>query len=123
MGRIPTSRTMPTGTVLFFNRQKGFGVIDCEGKRLPFHYEDIKNGKRLPKGATVTFTIREKPRNFSVPSCMNVQLVSKKSAKKRKQEQAFLEEQVEMFQQLICIAETEKEENQLRQIVSTIQNV
>ena len=56
---------MPTGTVKWFNNEKGFGFIAAEtGKDLFVHYKAIKGDgfKSLLEGQRVTFTVERTPR-------------------------------------------------------------
>jgi len=53
-------RSMPTGTVKWFNNDKGFGFISSEsGKDLFVHYKAIKapGFKSLAEGQKVTFNV------------------------------------------------------------------
>ncbi len=56
---------MPTGTVKWFNNDKGFGFIAAEsGKDLFVHYKAIKaeGFKSLSEGQRVTFDVERTPK-------------------------------------------------------------
>ncbi|WP_455921264.1 cold-shock protein [Pseudomonas putida] len=56
---------MPTGTVKWFNNDKGFGFIAAEsGKDLFVHYKAIKidGFKSLAEGQKVTFSVERTPK-------------------------------------------------------------
>ena len=56
---------MPTGTVKWFNNDKGFGFIAAEGgKDLFVHYKAIKTDgfKSLPEGQRATFDVERTPK-------------------------------------------------------------
>lgn len=63
-----------TGTVKWFNSEKGFGFISCdEGKDIFVHYSQIKDKgprKDLQEGENVTFDIEETDKG---PMATNVQ--------------------------------------------------
>jgi CspA family cold shock protein len=52
---------MELGTVLFFNKETGFGVVqDDEGKKVFLHYSEIRSGtKSLFEGQRVCFDVRK----------------------------------------------------------------
>ncbi|MBN2688963.1 MAG: cold-shock protein [Deltaproteobacteria bacterium] len=52
---------MELGTVVFFNNETGFGVIqNDEGKKLFLHYSEIRSGsKSLFEGQRVCFDVRK----------------------------------------------------------------
>ena len=56
---------MPTGTVKWFNNDKGFGFIAAEsGKDLFVHYKAIRidGFKSLAEGQRVTFSVERTPK-------------------------------------------------------------
>lgn len=65
-----------TGTVKWFNSEKGFGFISCdEGKDIFVHYSQIKDKgprKDLHEGENVTFDIEETEKG---PMATNVQKI------------------------------------------------
>jgi CspA family cold shock protein len=64
---------MPTGTVVFFNEQKGYGFIetDAEDDDVFFHMEDV-GGPDLEEGEEVEIDITEGDRG---PRAANLQRV------------------------------------------------
>jgi len=52
------------GTVKFFNKEKGWGFIDCNGENLFLHFKQIKMDgfKVLNAGEQVTFDAEQGPR-------------------------------------------------------------
>jgi len=73
---IPRRSMMATGTVKWFNNDKGFGFItpDESGRDLFVHHSSIAgNGfKSLDEGAKVSFEVEEGPKG---PAASNVQAV------------------------------------------------
>ena len=67
---------MPTGTVKWFNDDKGFGFItpDDSGKDLFVHHSAIAGSgfKSLDEGAKVEYTAEDGPKG---PSAKNVQTI------------------------------------------------
>ena len=67
---------MNTGTVKWFNSEKGYGFISVEGKAVVFvHYSSIvaDGYKTLEEGQKVTFDITEGARG---PQAANVKVVT-----------------------------------------------
>ena len=67
---------MPTGTVKWFNDDKGYGFItpDDSGKDLFVHYSAIQGGgfRSLPEGAKVSYEAESGPKG---PNAANVQVL------------------------------------------------
>ena len=63
-----------TGTVKWFNDEKGFGFIECEGEKDLFvHHTNIKaegERKSLQEGENVTFDVENGPKG---PTAVNVE--------------------------------------------------
>ena len=57
-------QAMMVGRVKWFNDQKGFGFIDCNGVQYFFHRSAVRGGdfNRLQKSQEVTFIVRPSPK-------------------------------------------------------------
>lgn len=64
---------MKTGTVKFFNEQKGYGFIEQPGtaEDVFLHQSNVRGGALLSEGQSVTFDIGEGRRG---PEAVNVEL-------------------------------------------------
>ena len=68
---------MSTGTVKWFNNQKGYGFIsDAEGHDVFVHYSGLNMDgfKTLEEGQKVTFDIEQDPKNSKKLRAANVTL-------------------------------------------------
>jgi cold shock protein len=55
---------MKTGTVKWFNSEKGFGFIEVEGEKDVFVHSSALQGKTLDEGQKVQFEVEKGPKGL-----------------------------------------------------------
>ena len=55
---------MKTGTVKWFNAEKGFGFIEVEGEKDVFVHSSALQGKTLDEGQKVQFEVEKGPKGL-----------------------------------------------------------